>query len=53
MLTKEQDKKLNEMVKNYRITMFIKHKVSPSVLSGWASRYRIAMGRVLQNRDKH
>lgn len=53
MLTKKQQKKLNEMARKYAISMGMKHKVSVEQLKAWRDRYLIAMELELQKQGKH
>lgn len=52
MLSKEQQNKLNGMVKKYRITMLVKHKASPEQVAAWGLRYEAAMSQFLQKQGK-
>jgi len=52
MLTKKQERKLDEMVLNYCIGMQKYLKLHSDLIDAWGKRYRIAMERELEKQGK-
>ena len=52
MLTKKQQRKLNEMTKNYIKGLHKAYNVVQYPILSWVAKYKITMSRVLRKQDK-
>jgi len=53
MLTEEQTKKIDRMVKNYRNGLLKALNIPKHLADAYADRYRIGITQELQKQDKH
>ena len=52
MLTEQQKRQLDGMVRDYITAIKRTHKAHTELIYAWAQRYRIAMGRVLEKQNR-